>query len=217
MKEIIAKRRKELGLTQQQLAEKLRISDKVVSKWETGRSLPDTSILLPLADALQIPPSELMSGSDTAADVKTAAEHEANTLYKNTCIITMALQLVAAILIIVGRVILDRIDHYESGLSEAWSLVLITLGALCEIAAVTFCLVKRNHLLTRYPTQIACDKKYVNITLFCTYPLVLTVIIVFVALHGLSTSEQLIVLIPAAMIALLPFVLLCLINHKRKP
>ena len=39
MKDIIATRRKELGYTQQQLAEKLNISDKVVSKWETGGSL----------------------------------------------------------------------------------------------------------------------------------------------------------------------------------
>ena len=38
MKNIISKRRKELGLTQQQLAEKLNISDKVISKWETGVS-----------------------------------------------------------------------------------------------------------------------------------------------------------------------------------
>lgn len=39
MKDIIIKRRKELNLTQQQLAEMLHISDKVISKWETGVSL----------------------------------------------------------------------------------------------------------------------------------------------------------------------------------
>lgn len=38
MKDIISKRRKELGLTQQELAEKLFVSDKVISKWETGIS-----------------------------------------------------------------------------------------------------------------------------------------------------------------------------------
>lgn len=54
MKDIILKRRKELGLTQQQLAEKLYISDKVISKWETGKSIPDTAILVDLAKALEI-------------------------------------------------------------------------------------------------------------------------------------------------------------------
>ena len=39
-------------MTQEQLAEKIGVSAKVVSKWETGRSLPDTSFLLPLCDAL---------------------------------------------------------------------------------------------------------------------------------------------------------------------
>ena len=60
MKDIIATRRKELGYTQQQLAEKLNISDKVVSKWETGRSLPDTSMLTDLAEVLEISVSELL-------------------------------------------------------------------------------------------------------------------------------------------------------------
>ena len=66
MKDIIATRRKELGYTQQQLAEKLNISDKVVSKWETGRSLPDTSMLTDLAEVLEISVSELLK-SDTVS------------------------------------------------------------------------------------------------------------------------------------------------------
>lgn len=79
MKDIISKRRKELGLTQQQLAEKLNVSDKVISKWETGRSLPDTSMLIPLAEALQIPLNELMSGDDTTIQIDKTAQYAANT------------------------------------------------------------------------------------------------------------------------------------------
>ena len=44
----IAKIRKEKGMTQQKLAEKLFVTDKAVSKWERGLSLPDISILEPL-------------------------------------------------------------------------------------------------------------------------------------------------------------------------
>ena len=54
MKDIIVRRRKELGLTQQELADKLFVSDKVISKWETGKSVPDTSILVELANVLGI-------------------------------------------------------------------------------------------------------------------------------------------------------------------
>ena len=216
MKDIISKRRKELGLTQQQLAEKLNISDKVVSKWETGKSLPDTAMLIPLAEALQISINELMDSNDAVAEIDKTTTCAASVSYKNSCIIAMAIQFAAAILIIIGRILWDRIDYYEADLSQSVVYILITLGALCEIAAITFYLIRRNHLLVKYPTRTDYDKKYVNIMLYCTYPLVLAVIITFVALHGLSTIEQLIVLIISAVIAILPFVALFILNKKRK-
>lgn len=58
----IAARRKENGLTQSQLAEALGITDKAVSKWETGRSMPDPSLFCPLCDLLHITLNELLSG-----------------------------------------------------------------------------------------------------------------------------------------------------------
>ncbi len=216
MKDIISKKRKELGLTQQQLAEKLNISDKVVSKWETGKSLPDTAMLIPLAEALQISINELMNSNDAVAEIDKTTTCAASVSYKNSCIIAMAIQFAAAILIIIGRILWDRIDYYEADLSQSVVYILITLGALCEIAAITFYLIRRNHLLVKYPTRTDYDKKYVNIMLYCTYPLVLAVIITFVALHGLSTIEQLIVLIISAVIAILPFVALFILNKKRK-
>ena len=42
----IAEKRKQAGLTQMELAEKLNITDRAISKWETGRSMPDFSIML---------------------------------------------------------------------------------------------------------------------------------------------------------------------------
>lgn len=64
----IAERRKLQGMTQKQLAEKLGVSDKAVSKWETGRSMPDNVILLELCDSLGINVNELLSGEMLAAD-----------------------------------------------------------------------------------------------------------------------------------------------------
>ena len=57
----IAARRKEKGLTQKQLAEKLGISDKTVSKWECGNGFPEISLLLPLCDELGITVNDLLS------------------------------------------------------------------------------------------------------------------------------------------------------------
>lgn len=58
----IAECRKEENLTQSQLAVKLNITDKAISKWETGRSLPDSSIMLELCSILKISVNELLSG-----------------------------------------------------------------------------------------------------------------------------------------------------------
>ena len=58
----IAECRKKANLTQMQLAEKLDITDKAISKWERGMSMPDTSIMLELCDILCISVNELLSG-----------------------------------------------------------------------------------------------------------------------------------------------------------
>lgn len=58
----IAESRKKVKLTQMQLAEKLGITDKAISKWETGKSMPDTAIMLQLCDILEISVNELLSG-----------------------------------------------------------------------------------------------------------------------------------------------------------
>lgn len=59
---MIAELRKKQGLTQQQLADKLNLSNKTISKWESGNGSPDISNLLVLAEALEISVDELLKG-----------------------------------------------------------------------------------------------------------------------------------------------------------
>ena len=61
MAEVISTRRKELGLTQKDLAEKLNITDKAVSKWERGIACPDTAVIPKLAQILGVSLEELMT------------------------------------------------------------------------------------------------------------------------------------------------------------
>ena len=58
----ISERRRAQGLTQAELAERLGITDRAVSKWETGRSLPDSSIMLDLCRLLSISVTDLLCG-----------------------------------------------------------------------------------------------------------------------------------------------------------
>ena len=64
----IAERRKMKDFTQSQLAEKLGITDRAVSKWETGRSLPDSSIMLELCEILEITVNDLLCGEVVTMD-----------------------------------------------------------------------------------------------------------------------------------------------------
>lgn len=60
--ELLYELRKEKNLTQSELAEKLGITNKAVSKWETGEAMPDTAQLLPLAEILGVSVDELLRG-----------------------------------------------------------------------------------------------------------------------------------------------------------
>lgn len=63
----IAQMRRTQNLTQRQLADQLAISDKTVSKWESGKGLPEVSLMLPLCEILQITVNDLLSGEKVAA------------------------------------------------------------------------------------------------------------------------------------------------------
>ena len=58
----IAERRKQVNLTQAQLAERLNVTDRAVSKWETGKSMPDSSIMITLCEILKINVNDLLNG-----------------------------------------------------------------------------------------------------------------------------------------------------------
>lgn len=79
--EFIAKKRKELGLKQKDLAEKLFVTDKTISRWENGNYMPDLTILVTLADILHTSVYELLTGEETKEIKKENIETEVRFLY----------------------------------------------------------------------------------------------------------------------------------------
>lgn len=72
----IAQLRKEKGCTQKTLAEQLNVSDKAISRWETGKGFPETTLLKPLSDALGVSVGELLAGERiTEEAVKEKVDH----------------------------------------------------------------------------------------------------------------------------------------------
>ena len=149
----IAMLRKEKGYTQKELAQRLFISDKAVSKWETAVSIPDTALLIPLADLLGVSVTELLmcerikdssplDAGQVEGLVKTAISYSGeNTTraYQNKS--KWKLLYIAALLIGATELILL---HMMNQLSETVR-VMVLLGA---IFGAYFCFFARNRLPT---------------------------------------------------------------------
>ena len=114
----ISKKRKEKNLTQEQLAEKLGVSNKTVSKWETGKCMPDYSVVKSLCDELEITVAELMDGEDAdARSVRTYDDEQIMGLLKRTQELEKQKNLLYGILLIVMGIALQALSHTLGGSS----------------------------------------------------------------------------------------------------
>ena len=112
----IAHKRKEKNLTQEQLAEKLGVSNKTVSKWETGKCMPDYSVVKTLCDELEITVAELMDGeASEEKSVRTYDEEQIMNLLKRTQDLEKQKNLLYGILLIVMGIALQALSHTLGG------------------------------------------------------------------------------------------------------
>ena len=112
----IAKKRKEKNFTQEQLAERLGVSNKTVSKWETGKCMPDYSVVKILCEELEITVAELMDGE--AADersVRAYDDEQIMDLLKRTQVLEKQKNLLYGVLLIVMGIALQALSYTLGG------------------------------------------------------------------------------------------------------
>ena len=110
--------RKELGYSQKELAEKLNITDKAVSKWETGRSAPDVSMLLPISEILEVSVTEILKGERiNQREISTKSDEIIVTTLKKSKL-KVLISLILVIVIIIGLICSYPAYHYFSTISE---------------------------------------------------------------------------------------------------
>lgn len=127
----IAERRKAEKFTQRQLAEKLSISDKTVSKWECGNGLPDVSLMMPLCGELHISVNELLSGEKLSEnEYYEKAEENMMELIKEKQETKrkLAVGVVAAVMGISTMVVCIVLADFLSELSTLQRILLVTFG-----------------------------------------------------------------------------------------
>ncbi|MBE5757233.1 MAG: helix-turn-helix transcriptional regulator [Clostridiales bacterium] len=156
----IANRRKMKNLTQFELAEKLNVTDRAVSKWERGKSLPDSSIMLFLCKVLEISVNDLLSGEVVSMNneelekklvevVKAKEDADRRLLALECIVITLSI-----IILLISALISSYIPMAD------WKrIVIIIAGLIVCVVGLVFC-IKIEQVAGYYECK-KCGHRYI--------------------------------------------------------
>ena len=162
----IAKRRKLKNLTQMQLAEQLHVTDRAISKWECGRSMPDSSIMLELCAILEISVNELLTGEELEMkDYNKQAELNLIEMTKQKEEADKRLLFTEVVIGILGTVIFlvllaTGIYLVYTDKNLAWLTVVLIVVGFIEFLAMCFVALKIEQKAGYYECP-ECGHKYV--------------------------------------------------------
>lgn len=161
--------RQEKNLTQRELAEKLLIADKTVSKWETGKGLPEVSLMMPLCEILGVSVNELLSAEKLGENnyQEKAEENIMNLISeRQRAKKNIILAVITAIITIIGGISLCLLAEYV--IAENWLRILMFILGLATIFAgcIVCCFLENDagsfeckHCKTRFVPDM---KSYIN-------------------------------------------------------
>lgn len=144
----IAEKRKNKNYTQSRLAEILGVSEKTISKWECGNGFPDTTLILPLARALDISANELLSAKDLTGEQYRLQAEENLVILKSQQEATnrqmLALEWVVGYLSTLTFLVMIAVGSFLVKPLE-WQICLIVFGFLnLFVGAMTAMKIERN-------------------------------------------------------------------------
>jgi len=162
----IAECRKKNNLTQMQLAEKLNITDRAISKWENGRAMPDSGIMLELCRELKITVNELLSGEmikmkdydKKAEELLLEMQKQKEEAHKRLLTIEIVMGVVCIIPLLVAIVMVSTIPL------EEWIQIVIVIASIIPLLIATPFALKIEQKAGYYECR-KCHHKYVP-----TYP-----------------------------------------------
>lgn len=158
----IAVRRKAVSLTQAQLADRLGITDRAVSKWETGRAMPDSSIMLELCSVLKITVNDLLSGEIVSVEnyneklektlIEVVKQKEEND--RRLLTLEWVIGILSVIVLLVPIIIASYLPM------ENWQRIVLTFSGFIPAFIGIFFTVKIEQVAGYYECKI-CHHKYV--------------------------------------------------------
>ena len=171
---LIKTKRKEKNLTQEELASKLNVTEKAISRWETGRGTPDISLLIPLSKELDLEVSELLSGKEKKKCIKDEIEkvieyEEYNKKNKNKRPLIISI-IIYIVFLLLYLLYLKEIYHYYS--YEPNYIAHIIVNAFFSILVII-----ANWILYTYYFDKVTDKKKMK---KITYGIILIIYMIMV-------------------------------------
>ena len=159
----IAECRKEHGFTQAVLAEKLGITDRAISKWENGKSMPDASIMLELCELLKINVNELLTGEHIIMDnYKKIAEKnliEMRNQEERANKKLLSAETFLTTLTVIASLTLIFAGAFIAKMNPAIAIILISIGSVIVLLGIIYAL-KIEHDAGYYECP-ECKKRYV--------------------------------------------------------
>lgn len=135
----ITKKRKEQNLTQEQLAERFGISNKTISKWETGKCMPDYAVVKNLCEELNVSVSELMDGEETDdKSIRMYDEEQILDLLRRTQELEKQKVMLTGVVLIVMGVAFQSLSHTLGGsdVKDFFSGLLLGLSVAEMLAGI---------------------------------------------------------------------------------
>ena len=159
----IAECRKRENLTQMQLAEKLNITDRAVSKWERGKAMPDSSIMLDLCKILKITVNDLLSGEIVSMEnynnemenklIEMVKEKEEND--KRLLLLEWVIGILSILVLLIPIMIGSLVP-----IEEDWVRLVICLSGFIPAIAGIICAIKIEQVAGYYECKV-CGHRYV--------------------------------------------------------
>lgn len=171
----IAKLRKENNMTQQDLAEKLGVSDRTVGNWENGRNLPDVSLFKPLCNLLNITVNDLISGERVDNNQEKLEENIINTIEYSNKKIEEKNKIIYIILILFGILIsITALTIFPS--DSSWGSIYSIFGLIISLIGVI-----------KYTSRL---KKVKRVIISCIYFILYILILFLIDFIGVINIHQ---------------------------
>ena len=162
----ISKKRKELNMTQRELADKINVTDKTISRWEKGVSIPDIYSLKKLSVVLDIKFNQLFDEISVEVDEKEKIDYVSMSKFKNNYVISMLLLVFSFSLLLVVRFVPSHDEGFINGLYLAFFLLSIFMIGLSSILFITsFINFRDTYLIKKYKKKYS-SKAIIGFLLF---------------------------------------------------